>query len=77
MKKNFKIMIIAILLVTAPLLMLAQAPPHPNGGSAPTAGNGPVGGGAPIGSGTLILLALAAAYGGRKVYVVNIAENPE
>ena len=64
-------MIIAAFLVTAPLLMFAQ--PHPNGGVAPGPGNHPVGPSAPIGSGTLILLTLAAAYGGRKVYVVREA----
>ena len=70
-------MIIAILLVTAPLLMLAQAPPHPNGGSAPTAGNGPVGGGAPIGSGTVVLLSLALAYAGRNIYKMRLAPAKE
>jgi hypothetical protein len=70
MKRNFKIVLIAALLVTAPLLMLAQAPPHPNGGAAPsgTNGNGPVGGGAPVGSGVVILIAMGAAYGARRLY---------
>ncbi len=72
MKRNLKVLIIAAFLVTAPLLMFAQ--PHPNGGVAPGAGNHPVGGAtAPIGSGTFILLTLAAAYGGTKVYVVRDA----
>ena len=49
------------------LTLLAQAPPTPpveanNGG-------GPVGGGgAPIGSGIVLLIALAAGYGGKKVF---------
>ena len=49
---------------------LAQTPPPPNGGNNPTPGNGntPVGGGASIASGIGILLALGAAYGGKKVY---------
>jgi hypothetical protein len=38
-------------------------PANPSGG-----GNGPVGGGAPVGGGLLILIALGAAYGGKKVY---------
>jgi hypothetical protein len=68
MKRNLKIVVIAALLVTAPLLMLAQAPPHPNGGAAPGENNGPVGGGAPIGSGVVMLIAMGAAYGARKLY---------
>jgi hypothetical protein len=68
MKRNFKIVLIAAFLVTAPLLMLAQAPPHPNGGNAPGSGNGPVGGGAPIGSGIAMMIAMGAAYGARKLY---------
>jgi hypothetical protein len=47
----------------------AQSPPPPNGnGGAPSGGNTPVGGGAPIGSGIVILITLAAGYGGKKVY---------
>ena len=57
-----------ILLVTSPLLMLAQSPPHPNGGNIPGAGNGPVGGGAAIGGGISIMLAMGAAYGLRRYY---------
>ena len=79
MKTNFKIFIISVLLVTSPLFMLAQ-PPHPNnGGSAPTGSNTPVGqeGGAPVGNGTFILMALAAAYAGRKVYVMRTAAPAE
>lgn len=48
--------------------LLAQAPPSPNGGSNPGSGNTPVGNGAPIAGGIGILLALGAAYGGKKVY---------
>jgi hypothetical protein len=53
--------------------MLAQNPPHPNNGGAPGGGNTPVGGSpsAPIGGGTFILITLAAAYAGRKVYVAK------
>jgi hypothetical protein len=46
----------------------AQSPPPPNGGDNPTEGNTPVGGGAPIGSGLVLLMAMAAGYGGKKVY---------
>jgi len=46
--------------------ILAQAPPAPpqNAGGS----GGPVGGGAPIGSGLILLIAMAAGYGGNKVY---------
>lgn len=70
MKRKFRIVLIAALLVTAPLLMLAQNPPHPNGGvNGP--GGGPVGGGAPVGSGLVLLIAMGAAYGARKLYYMR------
>jgi hypothetical protein len=68
MKRKFRIVLIATLFVTAPLLMLAQTPPHPNGGNAPGSENGPVGGGAPVGSGVILLVAMGAAYGASKLY---------
>ena len=71
MKRNFKIVLIAAFLITSPLLMVAQSPPHPNGGDAPGNGNGPVGGGAPIGSGLVLLVALGAAYGASKIYQIH------
>jgi hypothetical protein len=78
MKHNFKILLIATLLITAPIFMLAQNPPLPD--DTPVEGT-EVGGapaGAPIGNGTVILLTLAAAYGFRKVYVFrNTAEEAE
>ena len=42
----------------------ALPPDNPNMGN----GNEPVGGGAPIGGGLVILLALGAGYGGKKIY---------
>ncbi len=50
--------------------VMAQSPPPPNGGNgAPTpGGNTPVGGGAPVGSGLVVLLALGAGYGAKKIY---------
>jgi hypothetical protein len=69
MKRIFRAMIIVFLLVTAPLLMMAQQPPHPNNGNTPGPGNGPVGGGAPVGGGLSILIAMGIAYGLSKYYV--------
>ncbi len=68
MKKVLKILVVTAFILAGPLFMMAQNPPHPNGGSGPTGGNTPVGGGAPIGGGMLIMLSLAIGYGTRKVY---------
>ena len=71
-----KILAITAILMIGGLSLLAQAPPVPpssanNGGT-----NGPVGGGgAPIGSGLVLLITLAAGYGGKKVYDFN-KQNP-
>ena len=67
MKKTLKLLLIAGIFLSLPLLSLAQAPPHPNGGNVP-GGNTPVGGGAPIDGGLSIMLLLGAAYGSRKIY---------
>ena len=62
--------LITIMAVFGMMLMagglMAQQPPHPNGGSNPTGSNTPVGGGAPIDGGLTIMLMLGAAYGGKK-----------
>lgn len=68
MKRNFKIFLIAALLTTAPFIMVAQTPPHPNNGTGPNGNNHAVGSGAPIENGSFILLTLAIAYAGRKLY---------
>jgi len=57
----------AFIMIT-PVVMIAQSPPHPNGGNEPGSGNTPVGGGAPIGGGLIIMMALAMGYASRKVY---------
>jgi len=67
MKKAIRTIIIAAFLITSPLLMMAQTPPHPNGGSGPGSGNTPVGGGAPLGGGIVMLMVMGAAYGTKKV----------
>lgn len=66
MKKLLKILVVSAFLAI-PTIMMAQNPPHPNGGSAPGGGNTPVGGGAPIAGGLGIMMVLGAAYGTRKV----------
>jgi len=68
MKKILKVSIIAALFFIAPVVLLAQSPPHPNGGSGPTGDNTPVGGGAPVDGGIVMLMALGSAYGAKKVY---------
>jgi hypothetical protein len=61
-----KILAITAVLMISGFSLCAQAPPPPpeNAGS----GGGPVGGSAPIGSGIFLLIALASAYGGKKVF---------
>jgi hypothetical protein len=74
MKRNLKILLIAVLLTAAPVLMMAQTPPHPNGGNTPAGpGNHKVGEGAPIGEGNIILFTLALAFAGRKMYGMRTA----
>lgn len=66
MKKAIKSLTVVVLFLSLPLLMVAQTPPHPNGGGAPGSGNTPVGGGAPIGGGVLIMMALGMGYASKK-----------
>jgi len=68
MKKAIRVLIVSAFLMTAPLILLAQNPPHPNGGVGPGSGNTPVGGGAPIGGGLIIMLALGMGYGVKNVF---------
>ena len=62
-----KILAITAILMIGGISLLAQAPPAPPS-SANQGGTGPVGGGAPIGSGMVLLITLAAGYGGKKVF---------
>jgi len=57
---------IGIMVTMFNLSLSAQSPPAPpeDAGS----GGGPVGGGAPIGCGLVVLMALSAAYAGKKVF---------
>ena len=74
MKKKLKLLIIAALLISAPVILFAQGPgepPHPNSGATPNGGSNIPVGGAPIDGGLGILLALGAAYGFRKMKKSN------
>jgi len=66
MKKIQKHLLLITLLFVCSTLSLDAQPPDPP--EDPQSGGEVVGGGAPIGSGIGILLALGAAYGGKKVY---------
>jgi hypothetical protein len=69
MKKVIKVLIAVLVFVCAPLLMnnvFADQPPDPGGG--PGGGDDPVGGGSPIGGGLIIMAAMGATYGARKLY---------
>ena len=61
-----KLITILVLMFTIGILSAQTPPPPPND---PSNGNtnGPVGGGAPVGSGIVLLIAMAAGYGGKKV----------
>ena len=62
-----KILMLSIVLMISGFSLLAQAPPAPPENAGGT--GGPVGGGgAPIGSGIVLLISLAAGYGGKKVF---------
>ena len=84
MKKTFKSLILPLLLLAfmaIAQISLAQGPPPPPSGTGAkgSSTNQAPGGtsGVPIGNGTFILLALAVAYAGRKVYVVKATETQE
>jgi len=62
-----RIVAIAMLVAMPTLITLAQPNPGQNSDTNPVAG-GPIGGNAPIGGGLAIMLALGAAYAGKKAY---------
>ena len=74
MKKAIRTFIMAAL-IAAPVFIMAQNPPHPNGGSGPGTGNTPVGGGAPIDGGLTIMLLLGVAYGSKKIFIKKDIDN--
>jgi len=49
-------------------ILMAQGPPPPPPGGVGSGDHNTQGGSAPIGGGSLILIGLAAIYGGKKVY---------
>ena len=70
MKKLIRFLVLTTFILSAPILVdnLSAQPWPGEQGDGSTVGGNPIGGGAPIGGGSLILLALGAAYGSRKVY---------
>jgi len=84
MNKNFLAIILTAFFFVLSFVVTAQTnSPGANDGNGdgdtpgdPGNPGNPVGGGAPIGGGTLILVALGAAYGGKKVYKI-FKENHE
>jgi hypothetical protein len=68
MKAIFKILTIAVFFLMFNGVANAQAPPPPEGSGGQSGSGNVPGGGAPIGSGLVVLLALGAGYGAKKVY---------
>lgn len=71
MKKTLKYLPVLLMLVA--MLWTSQTyadgpPPPPGGGHGQTGNQPPTGGNAPIGGGLAIMLALGAAYAGKKAY---------
>jgi len=67
--KLFVMTFFVLVLIVPPTSVFAQDPPPPPPGGGHGAGGSQVpGGGAPIGSGLVLLIAMAAGYGGKKVY---------
>lgn len=71
MKRIIQKLLVIAFLLAAPAVLLAQNPPHPNGGNVPGSGNTPVGGGAPIDGGLTFMLIAGAAYASRRIYRLN------
>jgi hypothetical protein len=77
MKKSLKLFVLATLLLCFTAIAqttFAQGPPPPPSGpgaKGSSTNKAPGGGDAPIGNGTFILVALAAAYAGKKAYLVK------
>jgi hypothetical protein len=80
MKKSIIAIVLTGFFFVLSVVVTAQTnspPENPGGDPEPDVGtNWAMGGSAPIGGGTLILMALGAAYGSKKVYKI-IKENHE
>jgi hypothetical protein len=69
MKKSLRILTVVTLISLATSLNSAFAQPHPgNQANGSSTGGTPIGAGAPVGSGEIILLVMAALYGGNKAF---------
>ncbi len=76
MKKYIQILLITFAFGLFTLTGFSQDPPPPPSGGHGEPGNQP-GGSSPIGSGMVILLGLAAAYGGKKMYELKNEDREE
>ena len=66
-RKLYKILLMFSIIIAPTLWGVAQ--PNPGAGSDGEGVDGPpIGGGAPIGSGVMIMLAMGAAWAGKKTY---------
>ena len=73
MKNRILSLCIVLFLIVSPVLLVnAQPNPGQNSGGGAVSG-GPIGGNAPIGGGLAIMLALGAAYAGKKAYENRIS----
>ena len=64
----FAFLLLTGFFLMASLPVLAQDPPPPPGGGHGQGGNQTPGGSAPVGSGLVLMMALGAAYGSKKIY---------
>ncbi len=76
MKKTLSIITILLFFLAFSANAQEMGPSTPPGGG-PIGDDTPIGGGAPIGGGSLILIGLAAAYGGKKVFDLRKNEEEE
>jgi len=69
MKKAIRIVLLTVFFITFTVALNSLiGQPMPGGDPSGSGNNPPVGGYAPIGSGLIILLAMGAGYGTKKVY---------
>lgn len=69
MKKAIRILLLTVFFITFTVALNSlMAQPMPGNDPSGDPNNAPVGGYAPVGSGLVILLALGAGYGTKKVY---------